>query len=174
MTFRGIEHIGITVSHLGEAEDFFVNALGAEVLYRMVPPDEHDKEISGENMYPLNGFPAEMKVTGLAMLRLANGCNIELFQTQPDVGNPQANIAQPGIHHFSVYVDDINLAGERMREYGVKMFEGPSDCFSYEEGEGNQTWFGMTPFGVLIELITLPSALKYDKEATASRWIPAY
>lgn len=54
------------------------------------------------------------------MLRLANGCNIELFQTQPDFGNPQANIAQPGIHHFSVYVDDINLAGERMREYGVK------------------------------------------------------
>lgn len=64
MTFRGIEHIGITVSHLGEAENFFVNALGAEVLYRMFPPNEHDKETSGENMYPLNGFPAEMKVTG--------------------------------------------------------------------------------------------------------------
>lgn len=30
----------------------------------------------------------------------------------------------------------------------------------------------MTPFGVLIELITLPSDIQYDAEATQQRWIP--
>ena len=33
---RGIEHIGITVTDLGQAEAFFCQALGASVLYRLV------------------------------------------------------------------------------------------------------------------------------------------
>lgn len=173
MTIRGIEHIGITVNCLKQAEDFFVNALNAVVLYRLAPPGDKDKEIAGENMHPLNGFPVDMKVTGLSMLRLANGCNIELFQTYPVADDHQANPANSGINHFSLYVDDINIAGEKMREHGAKMFEGPSDCFAQEKGEGNQTWFGMTTFGVLIRLISLPSKLNYDVETTASRWIPA-
>lgn len=52
------------------------------------------------------------------------------------------------------------------------MFDGPSDCFAQEEGKGNQTWFGMTPFGILIELISLPAGVRYDEEATEQRWIP--
>ncbi|MGK9175073.1 VOC family protein [Yokenella regensburgei] len=170
---RGIEHIGITVSDLKQAENFFVNAFNAVVLYRLVPPDFPGKEITGDNMYPLNGFPVEMNVTGLSMLRLANGCNIELFQTSPSAQDHQANPATPGINHFSIYVDDILLAGERMRENGAKMFEGPSDCFAQEEGKGNQTWFGITTFGVLIELITLPAGLNYDEQSTAARWLPS-
>ena len=173
MTIRGIEHIGITVNDIKKAEDFFLGALNATVLYRLAPQNDSDKVIEGDDMQPLNGFPAEMKITGLSMLRLANGCNIELFQIFPTTDDHQANPANSGINHFSLYVDDINLAGEKMREHGAKMFQGPSDCFAQEKGEGNQTWFGMTPFGVLIELISLPSGLHYDEGATASRWIPA-
>lgn len=40
---RGIEHIGITVSDLKQAEHFFIGALDASVLYRIVPPAEEDK-----------------------------------------------------------------------------------------------------------------------------------
>ena len=172
MSIRGIEHIGITVTNLDEAEKFFVNALGASVLYRIVPPDEPDKSLKGKDMFSKDGFPAEINISGLAMLRLANGCNVELFQTQPEAKEYQANPSQPGINHFSLYVDNIKEVGESMKNHGAKMFEGPTDCFAQEEGKGNQTWFGMTPFGVLIELITLPSALKYDDIASSTRWIP--
>ncbi|WP_244563505.1 VOC family protein [Pantoea rodasii] len=123
-------------------------------------------------MAPLNGFPAELNLTGLSMLRLKNGCNIELFQTEPAAKNRSAHPASPGINHFSLYVDDIHQAAESMRSHGAEMFDGPSDCFAQEEGTGNQTWFGMTPFGVLIELITLPSDIRYDADATEKRWIP--
>jgi len=172
MTIRGIEHIGITVSDLTQAEQFFIRALDASVLYRIVPPDNPDQKVEGENMQPLNGFPAEMKVTGLAMLRLANGCNVELFQTLPVAHDIKANPSQPGINHFSLYVEDIHQAAKKMRAHGAQMVEGPTDCFAQEKGKGNQTWFGMTPFGVLIELITLPSAIRYDEGATQHRWIP--
>ncbi|HBH15104.1 MAG TPA: bleomycin resistance protein, partial [Leclercia adecarboxylata] len=79
---------------------------------------------------------------------------------------------QPGINHFSLYTDDIHKTAADMRLHGAKMFDGPSDCFAQEEGEGNQTWFGMTPFGVLIELISLPAGVHYDEGATERRWIP--
>lgn len=173
MGIRGIEHIGITVSDLPAAEEFFINALDASVLYRIVPPGDPDSAVEGRSMQPLNGFPPEMKVTGLAMLRLRNGCNVELFQTSPETANGKQGISHAGVNHFSVCVEDIRQAGERMRQHGAEMFDGPSDCFAQEEGAGNQTWFGRTPFGVLIELITLPSPLRYDAEATEARWIPA-
>ncbi|WP_211186576.1 VOC family protein [Rouxiella aceris] len=38
MIIRGIEHIGVTVSSLTEAEQFFIDTLDATVLYRIVPP----------------------------------------------------------------------------------------------------------------------------------------
>ena len=173
MTIRGIEHIGITVTDIQQAKQFFTNALGASLLYQLVSPDDQQDTIGGDSMRPLNGFPSELKVTGLAMLRLANGCNVELFQTQPAAKDHQANPSQSGINHFSLYVDDIQEAGERMRVHGAKMFDGPSDCFGQEQGKGNQTWFCMTPFGLLIELISLPTPLSYDPQATATRWIPA-
>lgn len=173
MSIRGIEHIGITVSDLAQAEQFFIGALGASVLYRMIPPGDDSKRVEGENMNPLNGFPPEMNVIGLSMLRLANGSNVELFQTAPGVNDRPAHPGLPGINHFSVYVDDIQKAGVQMRAHGAKMFDGPSDCFGQEEGQGNQTWFGMTPFGVLIELISLPAGVNCDDGATQQRWIPS-
>lgn len=172
MTIRGIEHIGITVPDIHAAEQFFINALDASVLYRIVPPDEPEKAIDGKSMTPVNGFPPEMKVTGLSMLRLQNGCNVELFQLQPEVQPYASSMSQPGITHFSVYVEDIQLAGEKMKRYGAEMFSGPGDCFAQETGKGNQTWFCRTPFGVLIELITLPTEIRYDEGASATRWLP--
>ena len=169
---RGIEHIGLTVSNLTEAENFFIRALDASVLYRIVPPDVFDKSISGENMTRLNGFPREMKLTGLSMLRLANSCNVELFQTSPTTQEHPSHPGMAGINHFSLYVDDIHQVAQRMRAHGAEMFDGPSDCFAQEEGKGNQTWFAMTPFGVLIELIHLPDNIRYDEGATQRRWFP--
>lgn len=172
MTIRGIEHIGITVADLAGAERFFIEALDASVLYRIVPSGAADNAISGDQMTRLNGFPPEMRVTGLAMLRFGNGCNIELFEIDPGVADAPGNISQAGLNHLSVYVDDIQQAGARVKAQGATLFDGPSDCFAHEEGRGNQTWFCRTPFGLLIELISLPSPLRYDAQAQQTRWIP--
>ncbi len=74
-------------------------------------PDDADDAIIGDNMRKLNGFPSELNVTGLAMLRLANGCNVELFQTQPAATDNQSNPSLPGINHFSLYVIDVTDSG---------------------------------------------------------------
>lgn len=173
MTIRGVEHIGITVPDIAEAEQFFINALDATVLYRIVPNNDADKSISGDQLTTVNGFPADMRITGLSMLRLKNGCNIELFQVLPRPAVKSSSIGHEGISHFSVYVDDIQAAAQRLKAHGAQFFDGPGDCFAQETGQGNQTWFCRAPFGVLIELITLTSAIQYDPQATQTRWIPA-
>ncbi|WP_244563506.1 hypothetical protein [Pantoea rodasii] len=45
---HGIEHISIAVSDLSQAEEFFIGALGASVLYRIVPPADTDNFIPGK------------------------------------------------------------------------------------------------------------------------------
>ncbi|MBZ6386243.1 MULTISPECIES: VOC family protein [Pantoea] len=173
MATRGIEHIGITVSNIEQAENFFIKALDASILYRIVPWQKSEQRIGGDQMRPVNGFPPQLSVVGLSMLRLGNGCNVELFQLEPGIADDLANIGQPGVNHFSIYVDDINETAEKLKAHGARFYDGPNDCFAQEEGSGNQTWFCLTPFGVLIELITLPSPLQYDGEATQPRWLPA-
>ncbi|CAK6500096.1 2-epi-5-epi-valiolone epimerase (plasmid) [Pantoea sp. Nvir] len=173
MAIRGIEHIGITVSNIEQAENFFIDALDASILYRIVPWQKSEQRIGGAQMRPVNGFPPQLSVVGLSMLRLGNGCNIELFQLDPGIADDLANIGQAGVNHFSILVDDINATAEKLKAHGARFYDGPSDCFAQEAGPGNQTWFCLTPFGVLIELIALPSPLKYDDEATRTRWLPA-
>lgn len=82
----------------------FINA------FHIVPPNPPDKSILGGSIKRLNGFPEVMKVTELPMLRLGNGCNIELFQTEPPTEQYDGNINHAGVNHFSVYVDDIYQA----------------------------------------------------------------
>lgn len=173
MTIRGVEHIGLTVPDINQAEQFFINALEASVLYRIVPDNDPQKSIAGDGLTTINGFPADMRITGLTMLRLKNGCNIELFQVLPAATVKSNSIGHEGISHFSVYVDDIYAAAQKLRQHGAQLFDGPNDCFAQEEGQGNRTWFCRTPFGVLIELITLPSEIQYDQGATQKRWLPA-
>ncbi|WKX25577.1 VOC family protein [Tatumella ptyseos] len=168
---KGIEHIGLTVEDPDKAELFFKNTFGAEVLHRVIPFGDESKHIPGEKLSPLQGFPPELAMTSVTMLRLANGPNIEIIGVTPTLTNQNRNIGHPGFNHISLYTDDIAAAGEKMRQNGATMFEGPNDCFSSEAGKGNQTWFGITPFGLLIELVSLPSGV--ETTSTTQRWIPS-
>lgn len=173
MIIRGIEHIGITVANLQQAELFFTNCFQATVLYRLVPLSQPDKTQSGESLQNFNGCPPEIDIVGISMLRLGNSCNIELFQLAPTVVDVQATPARPNLNHFAIYVDDIHQAAEKMRANGAVLFNGPNPGSGQEAGEGNFIWFGLAPFGVLIELITLATPVNCDETETLARWIPA-
>lgn len=172
MAIRGIEHIGITVANLQQAELFFINCLEATVLYRLVPLSQPDKKQSGESLKTFNGCPPEIDIVAISMLRLGNSCNIELFQIEPTVVDEHSTPARPNLNHFAVYVDDIHQAAEKMRANVAVLFDGPNHARDQEAGEGNFIWFCLTPFGVLIELITLPTPVNCDETKMLTRWIP--
>ncbi len=45
MAIRCIEHIGITISNIEQAETFFIKALDASVLYGIVPWQDSEQQI---------------------------------------------------------------------------------------------------------------------------------
>ena len=167
---RGIEHVGITVPDIEAAERFFVDAFGAETLYALVTPS--DPPYTADTMHEVNGLLPGTAMISMRMMRLANGPNIELFELE-DQGEGRrsaAGINDRGMHHFGLYVDDLDAAVEAFRKAGGVMTRGPVDMSGPEDGEGNRVWFGRFPWGSWIEFITFPSGVK--SECESERWRP--
>lgn len=169
---RGIEHVGMSVPDLADAERFFIDAFDASVLYRLIPRDNPKARQDGADMSAVNGLDPKADVVGLSMMRLGQGPNIELFEIEGMRSRTPAEVMDMGLTHFSLLVEDINAVGQAMEKAGGTMLEGPREFFAQEAGEGNCMWFGRTPWGTLIELVQLPVAPDYDEVATQQRWLP--
>ena len=71
---RGIDHIGVTVPDLDEAERFFVDVLGAETIYTLGA-----KLADDDWMQVTLGVHPRTIIREIRVLRLGTGSNIELF-----------------------------------------------------------------------------------------------
>lgn len=168
---RGIEHIGLTVPSIAAAERFLHEALGAETLYALI--DHGDPGQRGEDMQDRNGLEPGTRIAAMRMIRVADGPNLELFEVEGAHGAMPAGPSTIGLHHFSIYTDDLEAAAARFREAGGTMLDGPIVLGGREEGPGNRCWFGRTPWGLTIEFIHLPSPLALDDEGRSGpRWLP--
>lgn len=169
--FRGLEHVGITVPDHGAAVAFFRQVFGATVLFSLVEKD--GPPLRAETIGPKNGLLKDTAIVAVSMMRFGNGANLEVFEIDRPRGAGKANIADLGISHFSVTVDDIEAASQRFREAGGELLEGPYPLSGNEEGPGNRGRFGLTPWGLLIEFEQFASPMTYDEGATDTRWLPA-
>lgn len=167
---KGVEHVGMPVPNIEAAERFFEHAFGARVLRRDLVKGQPAQ--TGEQVGPTNGFPADNAQIAISMLRIGTGANLELFE----VASPQGEspgVATLGSTHFSVHVDDLEAAGKAVVPAGGTMLAVPQDHFGPEAGEGNRIWFCRTPWRTLIELVHLPSPVRRQDPAQATRYIPA-
>lgn len=167
---RGIEHIGITVPDHDTAVAFFQAAFGAEVLFSLVRKD--GPPMGADQAGPKNGLAPGTAIVAISMLRVQDGPNLEIFEIDRPQGKPGQGIADFGISHFSVTVDDIDAATGRFAQAGGTLLEGAYDLSGQEEGAGNRGRFGRTPWGLLVEFESFASPIKYDPGARARRWFP--
>lgn len=168
---RGMDHIGITVAELEQATRFFQQAFGAQVIYDSVAPTANDVQ-GEETERTLNLMPGT-RIKAVRMLALQHGPGLELFEM---AGPQQRDPVRPsdyGLQHFAVYVDDMAAAVSRFEAAGGQMFTAPQPLmFPTERGEGNLFCYGQTPWGSVIELISLPSPLPYETDTSLRRWKP--
>lgn len=168
---RGIEHIGITVPAIEQAERFFQAAFGARTLYALI--EKGGKSQHGEDMHHKNGLEPGTTIVAMRMMRLGEGANVELFEVDGGHGSTPHSPSRMGLHHFALYVDDLNAAAAQFRAAGGTMREGPIDLGGKERGRGNRAWFGLTPWGLQVEFIHLPSPLALDDpQHSGPRWMP--
>jgi catechol 2,3-dioxygenase-like lactoylglutathione lyase family enzyme len=170
-TIRGMDHVGITVSDIDEATRFFELAFGAEAIYDSV--SHSDDDVKGEEAEGiLNLFPGT-EIKAVRMLTLKHGPGLELFEMKGPEQNPPQRPSDYGIQHFAVHVDDMQAAIARFEDAGGKMFTSPQPLmFPTEVGQNNYFCYGRTPWGSVIELISLPSPMPYEKTTSLRRWKP--
>lgn len=164
---RGIDHIGITVPDLDEAERFFVDVLGAERVYVLA-----GKRADDDWMRERMGVHPRTEVTEIRFYRLGNGSNLELFKyVSADGQAPQPRNSDIGGHHLALYVDDMDAAVAGLARHGITTMGPPTASAGASEG---QRWVYFTsPWGMQFELVSFPGGKAYERDATRVLWHPA-
>lgn len=166
---RGINHVGVTVPDIEAATKFLINGLGAHVIYESYSADQPPAG-SPDLDHSLNLAPGTQLVAA-RMIQIGIGPEIELFQLKADEQREAVRPSDFGLQHLAFYADDIEEATRRFEAAGGKMLSQPNEIlFPKEQGEDNFYCYGRTPWGMMIEFITFPSAMPYESETPLRRW----
>ena len=161
---RNVDHAGIVVRDLDEATRFFVDVVGADLLFRTPPAAglEDKEEAAGGT------------TVAVAFLRFGPNLNLELLQfTGPDAPARPPRVSDNGAVHIAIWVDDVARAAEYLRaQPGVEIV---GDVGKPSTGaDRGATWvYARTPFGVHLELVHRPAHMPYERDAAARFYGPA-
>ena len=170
---RAIDHVGLTVPSLAEGARFFSEAFGAQTIFEMETHRDTSKpDVLAEEQAKL-GTRRSARWTSTLVLRLGAGPSIELFEYDDPARLPPQTPSDLGIQHFGVYVDDIDLACERVVAAGGRVLDRPTLLPSLESGEGNKWVYVVPPWGGVIELCSYPSPQLYEQDTDVRRWRPS-
>ncbi|CAL9343170.1 2-epi-5-epi-valiolone epimerase [Actinosynnema sp. ALI-1.44] len=165
---RAVHHVAYTVPDLDQAVRFFVDVVGAELVYRLGPVEDPD----GDWMTRKLGVDPKAS-TNIAMLRLGPVTNLELFEyTAPDQRRELPRNSDWGGHHLAIHVDDVDAAVAYLRDQpGVTVLGEPE---TIEDGPiaGDRWVYFTTPWGMQLELINLPPGAPFELETEARLYTP--
>jgi glyoxylase I family protein len=164
---RGMDHIGITVPDLDEAEHFLVDVLGAVPVYRLGP-----KRADDDWMAVQLGVHPRTEIREIRFYRLGHGTNIEVFDYDAADGQaPAPRNSDLGGHHLAIYVDDMDSAVAHLRSHGVEIMGEP--VASAGASAGQQWLYFRAPWGLQFELVSFPDGKAYERGAAVRLWHPA-
>ena len=161
---RNVDHAGVVVRDLDEAVRFFINVVGADLLFRTPPASGlESKEEAAPNT-----------TVAVAFLRFGPNLNLELLQfTGPVAPKPPPRVSDNGAVHIAIRVDDVARAADYLRaQQGVEIVGeiGPPSTGP----DKGATWvYARTPFGVHLELVSRPAHMPYERETPARFYGPA-
>ena len=132
------------------ATDFFVSGLGAEPLFAVGPI-----EVDAERAERYDVKPG-CTLVRLAMLRVADGPNLELIQFETNAADPASpRNDQTGGHHIAFQVEDLEETARQLVNAGAtrcgtpaKVGAGPFDGLGWH--------YLRTPWGSYVELVAIP------------------
>jgi probable F420-dependent oxidoreductase len=165
-TARGLDHVAVTVPDLEEAVRFFVEVLGASLLYVEGPIRR------GDWMTTNLAVPADASCR-VAMLRFGPAANLELFEYEVAGQNRVIPLnSDVGGHHLAVFVDDIEAAHRYLRNVPGVTVLGEPKLITEGPLEGDRWMYFTAPWGLQLEIISLPAHLPYEKHTPERRYGP--
>jgi glyoxylase I family protein len=139
----GVDHIGITVPDLGEADRFLVDVLGCEYMYSLGPFRHDDSDWMREHL----GVHPRAVMQRLHFYRCGGAAIFEVFQySAPDQNGAPPRNSDVGGHHVALYVEDLDAAVDHLRAHGVTVFGEPT-----------------VSRGMQFELVSYPGGKAFDR-----------
>lgn len=166
---RAIQHIGVTVPDLDAATQFFKDGLGAKVAYDGLTEDDEPRQ--GAAVERQLGLPSGAAIHKQRFLVIGAGQGLELFEISGKQ-REAAGLANFGLNHISFYCDDIEGSLQRLVDAGGEALSEVHGNSRYEDSEGNGSVYVKAPWGMLIELQTIPNGHYYPDSAKAKAWTP--
>lgn len=146
---RHVDHVAFTVPDLDAAVEFFVDAFGAEELYR-------SRRGPDAEFMPVNFEMPPDAALHLSMLRLPPNLNVELFEwSGTGLASEPPRHGDAGGHHLAFVVDDVDAAVEHLRAIpGVQVLGEVKQVASDSPVVAGNRWtYLRSPWGLLIELV---------------------
>ena len=163
---RGVNHIGLTVPDLAQAETFFTDVLGCQRALGFGP----FRDDKGSFMQDVLDVDPRAVIEEIVMLRCEFGSNIELFHyTAPDQKTVTVRNSDIGGHHIAIYVDDIDAAAAYLKDKGVKTNMGPIPV-SEGPAAGQSILYFSAPWGLQMEAISFPKGMAYEADGGPLLW----
>ncbi|KGF69730.1 glyoxalase [Hoeflea sp. BAL378] len=163
---KGINHIGLTVPDIAEAEAFFTDVLGCQKATSFGP----FRDDTGTFMQDLLDVDPRAVVNQITLMRCGFGSNIELFSYDaPDQQTVRPKNSDIGGHHIAFYVEDIDAAAAYFKDKGIRTLMGP---FPVNEGPaaGQAIIYFFAPWGLQMEAISFPKGMAYEKDGGPVLW----
>lgn len=163
---RGIDHLGVTVPDLDQAERFLVDVLGAIRVYTLGAKRADDDWMSVQL-----GVHPRTVIQEIRLYRLSNGSNLETFLYEAADGQAaQPRNSDIGGHHVALYVDDMDLAIAHLRRHGVEIMGEP--IASAGPADGQRWLYFRSPWGMQFELVSFPAGKAYEADGGVRLWHP--
>jgi catechol 2,3-dioxygenase-like lactoylglutathione lyase family enzyme len=163
---RNVDHVGVIVPDLDQAITFFVDALGADLLWTAGPYVDPKNNPARFDVHPQTS-------SKVAMLRMGPNLNVELKEAAfPGQRTTMPGNAEVGSPHLAFWVDDLEKASAYLQSKGARLLAGPFFPAG-EAKEGEEIRYFQTPFGMYMELLHRPARLNYEKSTRARLYGPA-
>ncbi len=167
-TATNVDHVAYTVPDLTQAVEFFVNVLGADLLYRL----DSVKDDEGDWMHRQLAVDPRASAQ-IAMLRLGPVTNVELFQYDaPDQNRQIPKNSDYGGHHLAFYVEDIDAAAEYLRAQPEVTLLGEVQTIEDGPIAGDRWIYFLAPWGMQMEILNMPPGMPYERGTSARRYGP--
>lgn len=167
---RGIQHIGITVPDLDAATRFLVEGLGAQVSYDGLTSEDEPRQ--GREVEAQLGLPTGAAIHRQRMFVVGEGPGLEVFEISGHQ-RPSAGLADFGLNHMALYCDDIDGSLARLVDAGGEALSEVHGNSRYEDSPGNGSVYVKAPWGMLIELQTIPAGHYYPDDSESPVWMPS-
>ncbi len=115
MTSMILSHVGIAVSDLDAAVQFFTEALGFEAGATGTSGDEV------ADLAEIDGGRAQQRMRYI----MKDGFRLELmcWSVPGPIGTPSQSRAHLGLTHLAIEVDDVDVSAARLASYGATVLE---------------------------------------------------